>query len=455
MAKAAVLARDAEGLLSQGKTAEACDKYNESQALDPRGSTALDLALCREKEGRIGSAYLMFDVAERLANQEKRTDRAATAKGKKAALYLKLARVTVNVPKEVAVPGMEVRVGLASDPRGMNLVPESEWGKAFPADTGTVKVVVTAPGKEKWEQTFELKTSARQTVTVAALKDGTSAPPNPTPSDPNPTPADPNQPPPDPSQPPPDPKNPPPPSTPGKHEGGRVVVEIQGLVGGHLSLISQAPLSEINGTEYIYKGELESEFLASCGNTLAVPGAGSCDAKFDPQFGFAGGAQLFLGYAISETFQFGARIFGGVHYPLGFFVSGGPSLSAQVAGPLWLGFTVLVGVSQIEATVVGAKGSIPEGNRADNDGDSQVDIPVEQLAGRSGELPFSEGGATAGAFSGIEVGGSFEVSIVLIDNPSADGSSGALTLSAWPTGLWAPQHGAAVSLPIGLGYRFY
>ncbi len=470
VAKAAVLARDAETLMQAGKVGEACDKLEESQALDPRGSTVLDLALCREKEGRIGTAYLLFDQAEKIATDEKRTDRANTASARKKALFLKLPRVTVVVPKEVVVDGLEVRVGLAANARALNVVPPSEWGKGFPVDPGDLKVMVTAPAKATWEQTFDLKQAGRKTVTVPELKAGDGPPPLPPPVTTPPLttggdgkggtePVAPGQPTPD------KPK----PSGPFKHEAGRVVVDAGILAGGHLSLIHQAPLSDINGTQYIYRGEDESEFLASCGNTRAVPGAGDCDATYNPQFGFAGGAQLFLGYAITEEVQFGGRFFGGAHYPLGFFVLGGPSISFAAAGPLWIGVSALVGTTQIEATVTGGRGSIPEGNRADNGGSSQIKIPVEDLAGRGhgvletdppevqelGEIPFNSGQAAAGAFAGFEVGASVEISILLADNPTDDAGSGALFLSAWPTGMWAPGHGGIIALPVGLGYRFY
>ena len=184
--------------------------------------------------------------------------------------------------------------------------------------------------------------------------------------------------------------------------------------------------------------------------------AGDCDATFDPQIGLLGGAELFLGYALTENIQFGGRFFGGVHYPLGFMAVGGPSISFFAVGPLWLGVTVLVGTTQMESVVTGARGEIPDAYEADNDGASEIEIPIEAVAGRaSEEEPFNLGGVRAPAFGGFEVGGSFEVSIILADNPQHDGSGGALMLSAWPMGLWSPGNGAVVSLPVGLGYRFY
>lgn len=452
VARAAILAREAEDLQQKGNIPEACNKLEESQVLDPRGGTLLDLALCRDKEGRIGTAYNLFVEAEKVAIEEKRNDRVTTAKVKKNELFLKLPRVTVVVPADVVVEGMEVRLGHANDPRSLKLIPQSEWGKAVAADPGELKLMVSAPKKATWESVFKIAKAERKSLTVPALVEGNGpaplpeivqpvAPPNVT----NPV-----------APPPTGEVKPPVPTTPAKHESGRVVVDIAALVGGHLSLLSRAPLSDINGTEYIYRGTNQSEFLASCGNTTAVPGAGSCDATYDPQIGLLGGATLFLGYAITDKIQFGGRFFGGVHFPLGFMALGGPSISFAASGPLWLGVTALVGTTQMEAVVTGGKGEIPDSLEADNDGASDIDIPVEDLAGRaSEEEPFNIGGVRAGAFGGFEVGGSVEVSLILVDNPQHDGSGGSLMLSAWPMGLWSPGHGAVVSLPIGFGYRFY
>jgi hypothetical protein len=454
-AKAAVLSREAEDLMAQGKVPEACDKLEESQVLDPRGGTLLDLALCREKEGRIGTAYFLFEQAEKVAIEEKRNDRVTTARVKKNALFAKVPRVTVTVPKTSEVDGMEVRVGLATSLKTLVLMPKSEWGKGFPADVGNVKVMVTAPGKETWETTFDLKPGMKKAVTVPALKAGSGPPSFPTPVTSQPPTAEDKK---DDDKKEDDKKDegnkgdggPAEPSGPAVHESGRVVVDIGLLVGGHLSLITEAPLSDINGTQYLYKGAGGSEFLASCGNTQAVPGAGDCDATFKPQLALLYGGQVFVGYAITDAVQFGGRgMFTGT-YPLGFQFLGGPSISFEAASPLWMGFTILVGTTQVESTVNGGKGSVPEGNRPDNADETEVDIPVRDLAGG-----FNTGDKTAGAFGGFEVGGSIELSVVLVDNPTNDASSGALLFSAWPTGVWSPTGGGAVMLPVGLGYRFY
>ncbi|HTJ84737.1 MAG TPA: hypothetical protein VL400_23620, partial [Polyangiaceae bacterium] len=328
--------------MASGKVAEACAKLDDSQALDPRGSTLLDLALCREKEGRIGTAYNLFEAAEKAANEEKRTDRATTARAHRNALYAKLPRVTVTVPKDAIVDGLEIRAGLASDLRAQNLIPPSEWGKAYPVDPGDLRVTASAPSKATFEEKFNLKPGQKKAVTVPVLKAGSGPEARPGPDTTTTTPpstsgggdkgggdqgggdkgggdkggGDKGG-------------NKPPevPSGPAVHEAGRVVVDLQAIAGGALSLILQAPVAELNGTQYIYLGSGGSEFLASCGNTSAVPGAGRCDATFKPQIGFLGGAQLFVGYAISDTFQLGARGFFGASFPLGYTLLGGPSFS--------------------------------------------------------------------------------------------------------------------------------
>jgi hypothetical protein len=179
VARAAILAREAEDLQQKGNIPEACNKLEESQVLDPRGGTLLDLALCRDKEGRIGTAYNLFVEAEKIAIEEKRNDRVTTAKVKKNELFLKLPRVTVVVPADVVVEGMEVRLGHANDPRSLKLIPQSEWGKAVAADPGELKLMVSAPKKATWESVFKIAKAERKSLTVPALVEGSGPAPLP------------------------------------------------------------------------------------------------------------------------------------------------------------------------------------------------------------------------------------------------------------------------------------
>lgn len=431
-AKAAALSREAEKDMKAGRTADACNKYEQSHALDPRGETILAEGLCREKEGKIGTAYNLFLLAEKVSNEEGRSDRASTAKNKASSLSTKVAKLTVTPPKE-SIPGLIVTVG--GQP-----IPNDQFGKPYAVDIGDLKVVATAPAKETWEGSTTTKPAGKHTLVIPEMKAGSGPvvpvkPEDPKPEDPKPEDPKPQ-----------DPKPEDPPTAVGHRPKG-FVFDMQALAGLHVSVVGEAPQSLINDTQYRYNGPMQSQFLASCGDEDSVPGAGDCVATFKPQAALLAGAQVFVGYGFSEKIQLGARIFGGFHYPLGFEISGGPSLSIHVTGPLWLGVTALVGTSQTEAVVTGARGSFPDDLEVENGGESTVAIGNEGLAGG-----LAGGDKTAADFGRLEVGGAAEVSLVLIDSKKAP--SGALMLSAWPYGMWS-QGGAVIGVPIGFGYRFY
>src|SRR5262245_5606120 len=80
------LSAEAKKLLADGKTAEACKKFEESQRAEARGATLLDLADCHEKEGKTATAIGDYKAAAAAARKEKRYDREKTARRRIAAL---------------------------------------------------------------------------------------------------------------------------------------------------------------------------------------------------------------------------------------------------------------------------------------------------------------------------------------------------------------------------------
>jgi len=163
----AVLARSlfdsGKALMSAGKTDEACDKFAESQRLDPRSGTLLNLAVCREEQGKIATAWLLFQEAIPLSRNDERPDREKLAKDKLAEIEPRLPRLAIEVP--FPVDAIEVSLdGVA--------VGKAAWSEAAPIDPGDHRITVRAPGKKPWSTLVRVGPSAdRHVVRVPNLED--------------------------------------------------------------------------------------------------------------------------------------------------------------------------------------------------------------------------------------------------------------------------------------------
>ena len=154
---------DAKKLMADGKYAEACPKFEESQKLDPGMATEYRLAECYELLGRTATAWLMFiDVADQ-ADQQKMDDRAKVARERAAKLQPKLARIAI-APTTPDLPDMKVL-------RDGEEIKRTLWTQPIPVDPGEHTVEVSAPGKKTWKTVVKAEPSVTQTVTVPALED--------------------------------------------------------------------------------------------------------------------------------------------------------------------------------------------------------------------------------------------------------------------------------------------
>jgi hypothetical protein len=159
---AEALFEDARALVAQGKYAEACPKFADSERLDPSSATVLNLANCWEKAGRTATAWATYMEAASLANAVGRKDYLAAAQRHADALALKLARLTVSVQEPVE--GMQVR-------RDGVLVDRAEWGAPIPIDTGSHAIDASAPGHKAWALRVEVtQDGSSATVTVPVLE---------------------------------------------------------------------------------------------------------------------------------------------------------------------------------------------------------------------------------------------------------------------------------------------
>ncbi len=149
------LFRDGKELMKAGKLAEACAAFEASEKTEHNVATVMNAADCREKNHQYAAAWALFLQAD--SNTRGDASKAAlnaTAKKRVAALEPRLSFLTINVPDESRVEGLEVtRDGALVDP--------VEWNRSIPVDGGAHVVAGKAPGHESWSTT----------VTVAAEKD--------------------------------------------------------------------------------------------------------------------------------------------------------------------------------------------------------------------------------------------------------------------------------------------
>lgn len=167
-AAAQALFDQARELIRQGKFAEACPKFQESNRLDPGIGTQFNLADCYEQSGRVASAWATFlDVASqaRATNQIER-EKAATKRAEK--LQPRLPRLVVNVPEASKTAGLEIR-------RNGMLVGSAQWGTPVAIDPGEIELTASAPGKRTLRQTLRVEESKTASYSLPTLEQGEDA----------------------------------------------------------------------------------------------------------------------------------------------------------------------------------------------------------------------------------------------------------------------------------------
>jgi hypothetical protein len=166
---AEALFEDGRKLVADGKYADACPKFADSERLDPSPSTVLNLASCWERLGKTATAWATYKQAQSEAVAAKRPDYAVTAERHADALAALLARLTILVPQPTE--------GLQLKKDGV-VVGAAEWGAPLPIDAGSHAIEGNAPGYKKWSTTVDIPhDGARITVTVPALEPVPPAPP--------------------------------------------------------------------------------------------------------------------------------------------------------------------------------------------------------------------------------------------------------------------------------------
>lgn len=162
-ALATTLFEQGRSLMSEGRTAEACPKLEESHRLDPSGGTILNLALCHEQQGLLARSWSEYHEGIAFAGRDGRSDREQAALMHVHGLEPRLSKLTIVVPGNVRVDGLRIE----RDGRELG---EASWSTAMPVDGGEHVVRATAPGKLPFSVTVVIGAeSDARTVEVPAF----------------------------------------------------------------------------------------------------------------------------------------------------------------------------------------------------------------------------------------------------------------------------------------------
>jgi hypothetical protein len=161
-ATATMLFNEARRLVTSGRYADACPKFEESQRLDPGIGTLFNLADCYEHTERLASAWALFlDVASSAGGTGQQA-RENVARKRAGVLEPRLSKLTIEAPKNVT--GLEVRRN--GEPLGGVL-----WNNPIPVDAGSYTIEASAPGKKTWSTVATVgPNGAMVTVTIPALE---------------------------------------------------------------------------------------------------------------------------------------------------------------------------------------------------------------------------------------------------------------------------------------------
>lgn len=155
--------------LNRGEYATALILFRTSQELYPQPGTLLNLALCEERLGMLGSALSHFQEVVRLLPPG--DERLSIAKNGAAMIEPRVPRLRVEIAKGAPEGILLVRDGAP--------VAASDLGKDLPLDPGRHVIVVKAPGRADRPYEVTLVEGAREVLTVEPAPDPAAAPSEP------------------------------------------------------------------------------------------------------------------------------------------------------------------------------------------------------------------------------------------------------------------------------------
>ncbi len=162
-AAAEALFDQAMELLKADKLEQACERFEQSQRIDPAVGTLLYLAECYERTGRYASAWATFREAASSAAASGQSERATIGTQRAEKLEPLLSRITYQVGANAELEGFE----LTQDGKSVRRI---VFGVPIPIDPGSHLMHAQAPGHQPWELQVQVPQQASNVeVTVPSL----------------------------------------------------------------------------------------------------------------------------------------------------------------------------------------------------------------------------------------------------------------------------------------------
>ncbi|HEY6560210.1 MAG TPA: hypothetical protein VI072_23155 [Polyangiaceae bacterium] len=155
-AAAEALFRSGREAAADGDHAQACQRFRESQRLQPAAGTVLNLAICEEQLGQLVEAWQHYHAA--LDSLPAGDSRREIARARLAKLDARLPRFVVQKTAS-APPRTRVRLGRV-------VFNENSFGVPIPVNPGTHAWVVSSPGRAGRTYTRKVEEGERLTLRV-------------------------------------------------------------------------------------------------------------------------------------------------------------------------------------------------------------------------------------------------------------------------------------------------
>jgi len=161
-AEAESLFQQGKALMKEGKTAEACDKFEASEKLEPGVGIEVNVGRCRKELGQTARAWAAYQKAAAIARRNGDADGEREASARVKELEPQLVHLTIKVPLEHDVDGLVIK-------RNDTEVDRAMWDQELPVDPDEYTISAEAPGRKPWSETVIVRKKDK-TIEVPKLE---------------------------------------------------------------------------------------------------------------------------------------------------------------------------------------------------------------------------------------------------------------------------------------------